>query len=249
MDPGPGGGIGCGMFRPLALLVALLTLTFVLSPLASPPFTGFRPDQLPVPQVDPPVQPAGYAFAIWGVIYLWLVASAGFGLFRRAQAQDWDHVRWPLIVSLAAGTPWLFVATRSALGAFVLIFVMLIPAIVALLRAPSRDRIWLRTPLALYAGWLTAASCVSLATVAAGYGLWFGEGVWAVIALALAFAIARWVQPKRPETPEYSATVIWALVAVVIANGSSQPGIAALAAAGAVGLGLLYWTDRHPRGV
>ncbi|WP_424969811.1 hypothetical protein [Dinoroseobacter sp. S76] len=235
------------MTRLLALGVALLTLTFVLSPLASPPFTGFRPDQLPVPQIDPPVQPAGYAFAIWGVIYLWLVVSAGYGLLRRAGAEDWDHVRRPLIVSLAAGTPWLFVATRSALGAFVLIFVMLIPAIIALLRAPSRDRVWLRTPLALYAGWLTAASCVTVATVAAGYDLWFGAGIWAVIALALAFLIARWVQPQRPETPEYSATVIWALVAVVVANGAEHPGIAAIAGAGALGLALLYWTDRHPR--
>ena len=233
-----------------AIATALLTLTFVLSPLASEPFTGFRADQLPVPQIRPPVQPAGYAFAIWGVIYIWLVVSAGFGLLRRGRAEDWDHVRWPLILSLLAGTPWLWVATRSALAAGVLIFVMLVPALIALIRAPLRDRLWLRTPLALYAGWLTAASCVSLATVAAGYGVGAGIGmgamVWATIAILLAFVIARATQTRRADTPEYSAAVVWALVAVVVANGGDRPGLAALAAVGAVALILLWWTDRRP---
>lgn len=30
-----------------------------------------------MPQVDPPVQPAGWAFSIWSEIYLWLIVSAG----------------------------------------------------------------------------------------------------------------------------------------------------------------------------
>lgn len=234
------------MDRLPALITALLTLTFVLSPLVSEPFTGFRADQLPVPQVRPPAQPAGYAFGIWGVIYAWFVVSAGFGLLKRARAEDWDHARGPLMLSLAAGTPWLFVATRSAVAALVLIFAMLLPAVWALLRAPKRDRLWLRTPLALYAGWLTAASCVAMATVAAGYGLGFGQVFWAVVALIGAFAIARWTQARQPETPEYSAAVIWALVGVAVANGMAQPVIAILALLGALALGLLWWTDRRP---
>lgn len=248
MDLRPVPLIPLGMTRFPALAVAFLTLTFVLSPLASEPFTGFRADQLPFPQIDPPVQPAGYAFAIWGVIYIWLVVSAGFGVLRRASAADWDHVRWPLTLSLLAGTPWLWVATRSALAAGVLIFVMLIPAVIALLRTPVRDRLWLRTPLALYAGWLTAASCVSLATIAAGYGIGLGAYFWAVIGIGLAFVIARWTQARRVDTPEYSLAVIWALIGIVVANGAVYPGLAGMAAAGALALALFWWTDRRPAG-
>lgn len=234
------------MDRFPAIATAILTLSFVLSPLLAEPFSGFRAEQLPIPQVRPPVQPAGYAFAIWGVLYFWLLVSAAFGLWRRAHAEDWDHVRWPLIVSLAAGTPWLWLATRSAIGASVLIFAMLIPAVIALLRAPHRDRLWLRTPVALYAGWVSAAACVSLATVAAGYGVGFGAVFWAVIGVALAFLIARWTQSRRPDTPEYSVAVVWALTGIVVANGTTQPLVSGLAMVGIIALVLLWWTDRHP---
>ena len=61
------------MRNQLALVVLFFTLTFVLSPLASVGFNGFTPFQFPIPQVDPPVQPAGYAFSIWGIICFWLV--------------------------------------------------------------------------------------------------------------------------------------------------------------------------------
>ena len=60
------------MTRKTSLLVLLAALAFALSPLLSSGFNGFAPDQFPIPQDNPPVQPAGYAFAIWGLIYLWL---------------------------------------------------------------------------------------------------------------------------------------------------------------------------------
>ena len=73
------------MKKPIAYLTLLLTATFVLSPLVTNPFSGFRADQLPIPQIEPPVQPAGYAFAIWGLIYSWLAISALFGVAKRAE--------------------------------------------------------------------------------------------------------------------------------------------------------------------
>ncbi len=83
-----------------AALTLLLTLTFVLSPLVTSPFSGFRADQLPIPQIEPPVQPAGYAFAIWGLIYGWLVVSAIYGLWKRRDDVAWQSARLPLLGSL-----------------------------------------------------------------------------------------------------------------------------------------------------
>ena len=40
---------------------------------------GYDPGQFPVVIARPSIQPAGYAFAIWGLIYAWLMAHAGFG--------------------------------------------------------------------------------------------------------------------------------------------------------------------------
>jgi|GEM_PF-5700137 len=71
------------MMRVLPFLSLIATLAFVLSPLVTEPFSGFERDQFPIPQIDPPVQPAGYAFGIWGLIYLWLVVSAIYGAAAR----------------------------------------------------------------------------------------------------------------------------------------------------------------------
>ena len=72
-----------------AVVVLVMALAFGASSFIVPDFGGFDADQFPVPQEDPAVQPAGYAFAIWAVIYLWLLAGAAFGLVARATAPDW----------------------------------------------------------------------------------------------------------------------------------------------------------------
>jgi len=205
------------MERLKAIITFLAAIAFFLSPILSSGFNGFSPEQFPIPQVDPPVQPAGYAFSIWGLIYLALLAGAVYGLFKRADDAGWDSARWPLIASLVVGAAWIPIANRSVFGATVLIWLMLVTAVLALRAAGKNDRLWLRSPVALYAGWLTAASCVALGLVLAGYG-WLGGTAAALICISLALAIAVTVQSIRPDTPEYSMAVVWALVGVIVSN-------------------------------
>ena len=104
--------------RPLIALVCfLLSIGFAASPFLVTDFAGFDPDQFPVPQDNPPVQPAGYAFAIWGLIYLWLILGLGWGLLKARQDGQWHDMRKPLSVSLAVGTLWLAVAVASPIWA------------------------------------------------------------------------------------------------------------------------------------
>jgi len=205
------------MFRLKAILVLLAAIAFLLSPILSSGFNGFSAGQFPIPQVEPPVQPADYAFSIWGLIYLALLAGAVYGLFKRADDAGWDAARWPLIASLVVGAAWIPIANRSVFGATVLIWLMLVTAVLALRAAGRGDRLWLRSPIALYAGWLTAASCVALGLMLAGYG-WLGGTAAALVGISLALAIAVAVQRARPDTPEYSLTVVWALVGVIVSN-------------------------------
>lgn len=213
-----------------ALFTLLFTLTFVISPYFTSPFSGFEANQLPIPQIDPPIQPAGYAFAIWGLIYGWLVVSAVFGLWKRNTDAGWDVMRGPLIISLALGTPWLWVANQTAIWATLLIFAMAVPAIVATLRAPSYDRWLARAPVSIYAGWLTAAAFVSLGSTAAGYGILFDSTGWAYAGIALALIVALGVQRRAHSAPAYGLTIIWALVGIIVTNGLNL--VTALAVAG-----------------
>lgn len=212
-------------------LTLLVALAFALSPLVTGSFGGFDPQDIPVPQRDPPVQPAGRAFSIWGLIYLGLVIHAGIGATIRRRASGWRAMRAPLTLSLAVGAVWIPVAEASPLWATVLIWVMLAGALLALLRAPRRDRLLASAPLGLYAGWLLAASCVSLGILAAGYGF-MGQISAAAGALALAVILALAVLRQR-RSLAFSAALVWAFAGIVAQNLEGSLAILCLALAGA----------------
>lgn len=231
--------------RMKAILVLTAAVAFAASPIVSQSFGGFDPGQFPIPQDDPPAQPAGWAFSIWGLIYGWLLVHAGYGLFKRADAPDWDAARLPLILSLAMGAAWIPVANRSPQAATVLIWLMLITALWALMAAPARDRWWARVPLGLYAGWLTAASWVSVALIGAGWGIAFGALAWAWIVLVLALVFAVAVLLKAAPAPAYGAAFAWALVGLCAANLGQHTGLAI--ASGAAALLVLALAFTLPR--
>ena len=213
------------------------TAAFLISPAVTVPFRGYTPDLFPVAQVDPSIQPAGYAFAIWGVIYLWLAASALFGLVKRGNDPDWDYARLPLILSLGPGALWLWVAGFAPVTATVLILCMMGCAIWALLRAPARDFWLFAVPVGLYAGWLTAAAHVSLGVVIAGYGL-LPETTAALVCVASALLLALWVLSQVPRALAYAIAVVWALIGIVVENGAGHP-VTVAAALGAAVLALV----------
>ncbi|KIN64127.1 hypothetical protein Z946_3014 [Sulfitobacter noctilucicola] len=220
--------------RPLfAVLCLLLAVAFAASPFFVEGFAGFDPNQFPVPQDNPPVQPEGYAFAIWGVIYGWLILGLAWGLVKARNDGQWHDMRKPLCLSLLVGTGWLAVAVASPIWASVLIWIMLLTALAALFVAPVANAPWAAWPVGLYAGWLSAASCVSLGLLAAGYG-WMGQDTAGMVFVGLAILIGCFVQAALGRAPTYGVAVIWALIAVVVANLESTPLVAYIAGGGAL---------------
>lgn len=219
--------------RSMAALTLALTAAFAIAPALSPSFAGYRPDQLPVIIARHAVQPSAYAFAIWGVIYGWLILHAGFGLARRTADPAWAAVRPALIGAAALGTIWLFIAASAPLPATAVIIVMAACAIAAFLRADTaQDRWILSAPLAIFAGWLSAASLVSIGIMLGGYGI-LPHPIAALVMLAILVGGGIYIQSRRPMMPVYGATLVWAIIAVAVANLNSAPtlAIAALAAA------------------
>ena len=222
----------------LAILLAISTLAFAISPLLTTGFSGFTADQFSVPQVNPPVQPMGYAFSIWGVIYLWLIVGAGYGLFRAADDPDWRAMRPPLAASLMIGAFWIPVANVAPIAATIMIVGMAALAILAMLRAGSGQP-WLQArPVALYAGWLTAAAGVAIGVSMGGYAVMSAQSA-AILCLTGVLAVALSVQSARPAEWGYPAAVIWAFIGVLAANlsGPNWP-VIALAVLGIAALGL-----------
>lgn len=215
-----------------ALLLAIITM--VLAPILTPSFTGYDPGTFPVRIDRPAIQPAGYAFSIWGVIYLWLLIHAAFGLLKRRDDPAFLRPALPLLVSGLLGSVWLSIASSAPVTATVVILVMGGLALLAYLRADqTQDRWLLSAPLAIYAGWLTAACGVSVGVILAGYGI-LSNTASALLMLTVVIGVALWMQEKRPKMPVYGATVVWAAIGVVVANWANTQTVAYAAISGAV---------------
>jgi hypothetical protein len=228
---------GARLIQP-ALLLAIIAM--VGAPALTPAFTGYDPGTFPVRIDRPAIQPAGYAFSIWGLIYLWLLAHAAFGLLKRRNDPTFLRPALPLLVSGLLGSVWLAIASSAPLLATFVILVMGGLALLAYLRADqTQDRWLLAAPLAIYAGWLTAACGVSVGVIIAGYGVLSNTGS-ALVMLAVVIGVALVVQACRPGMPVYGATVVWAAIGVIVANWADTQTVALTAALGAVIVAL--WT-------
>ncbi|MEM9332146.1 MAG: hypothetical protein AAGA53_12530 [Pseudomonadota bacterium] len=219
--------------KVVAVVAALLSFTLVGSNFFVPDFRGFDDSLYPVPLPDPLVVPAAYAFIIWGPIFIWLIVSLVWALLKRADDAEWHALRKPLIVSLVVGTFWLPVAVASPIWASVMICIMLVGALVALYRSPERNPLLGSWPIGLYAGWLSAASCVSVSVTLTGYGV-LSEITSTVLFVALAIVIGFVVQWTLKRAPTYGIAVVWALIAVIVDTYGRAEMISYLALVGVI---------------
>jgi len=222
-----------------AALLLLVTLAFGAAPFLTPPFRGYDPALFPVNIPRPSIQPAGYAFAIWSVIYLWLITHAVLGLWKHAENPAWDAPRLTLVAAIALGSAWLSIAPVAPIWATVTILIMAATAIAAFLRADTETDRWLLSgPIAILAGWLSAAAAVSTGVVAAGYGL-LTDTSSALAMIIATLMVATTVQRRKPRMPVYGLTVIWALAGIVVANSGLNPAVAITAGLGIAAMALI----------
>ncbi|WP_396594179.1 hypothetical protein [Brevundimonas sp. R86498] len=180
---------------------------------------------------DATLRVVGWAFAIWGPIYLGLIAYAVRQVLpRTGESEMIRRFGWPSVLALLGIGSWIIAAARDAeVATIVLIFGSLAVLVIPLLRhaaairtlgSQDRDRWLVIWPLGALAGWLTIASPVNLLTVATGNGdlpATFPPTVWALLAIAgvVAFTlIVTW----RTSLLVYPLPVSWGLLGVFVAE-------------------------------
>ncbi|PSB16915.1 tryptophan-rich sensory protein [Phormidesmis priestleyi ULC007] len=204
------------------------------------------------------VTPANYAFAIWGVIYLGLIA---FGIYQVAPAQRnnprLQEVRSPIIAASLLQILWVFAFQGRLFWLSVVVMIGILLSLVSAflqLRTEddrlSRTEKWLiQIPISVYFGWITVATVVNVASALYNSG-WNGGGIspaiWTVVLSAISAAIAAAITIRYRDVA-FPAVIIWALVAIAIRQ-ASQSAILITAIGLAIGLGLLIlWVQFRPR--
>jgi hypothetical protein len=213
---------------------------------------------------DATLKVAGYAFAIWGVIYLGLLVYAVRQVLPQTGESLLIHrLGWPSATAMTGIGLWIVAAAMDAEWATILLIfgslaVLLFPLLghagaIRALPARDRDRWMVVWPLAMLAGWLTVAAPLNLITVATGNGALppaLPPTVWAMIAIAVVAAVAL-VVTQRIRTAAYAIPIAWGLLGAFVAEQPRNPSLAyfALAAAVAVLAGALVFSFGLSRGV
>ncbi|KAA8918579.1 MULTISPECIES: hypothetical protein [Xanthomonas] len=174
---------------------------------------------------------AGYAFAIWGVIFL---LDLAFGLWqssaRRRRVSALAQVRAPAALGFALTAAWMPVFSQQHfLLALAVIWTALAAMLLAALRlsrdpAPeSGQTLWAWLPLSLHAGWLSLAAFLNTAQVIVAYRWLSTERMlpWSLVLFALAAVLLLGMNRAMRGNLAYAAAALWALAAVYVKQAAS----------------------------
>lgn len=169
--------------------------------------------------------PAGYTFAIWGLIYL---ALLGFTVYQALPAQRerpfLTQIGWWFVLSSLANVAWLFSWHYGVYALSILFMLALLVTLVAIylrlgngrVDKPLTERLLVQAPFSLYLGWITVATIANIASIANYWG-WNGFGiaepVWSAIMMGTAVIIAGLLLINRRDLA-YAGVLVWALFGI-----------------------------------
>jgi hypothetical protein len=172
--------------------------------------------------------PAGYVFAIWGIIYIGMIA---FVIYQgRPSQRDGEVVRavgpWFIIGSLVGNIGWLFLFLNDQLFVSNIAIVTLLVSLIIIYvrlgigkRAVSNAERWaVHIPFSIYLGWVSVATVANTSAWIYSMGnvtsfLGISADVWAVIMMVIAGVLAFAMLFLRNDIA-YALVVVWALVGI-----------------------------------
>jgi hypothetical protein len=191
--------------------------------------------------------PAGYAFAIWGVIYLLLIAFVAYqwyAWFKHKQDEALTQTGFWFAVSNVANGLWIYAWTHLQLEfSILLMLVLLFSLIIMTLRlrleiwdAPLRIIFFVWWPVCIYLGWIVVATVANFSAWLVSIG-WRGgsipETYWALLMIAVATSIYAFLIYYR-NLREAALVGVWALIAIAVKQWEMERDVVYGALAGAL---------------
>ncbi len=178
------------------------------------------------------IVPANYAFAIWGLIYIGLIA---FGIYQVQPSQRENprlrHSGYLLTIACIAQCIWIYLflsrlfllSNIAMLGILVPLMMMYQQLEIGQTRVSKQERWFIHLPISVYLGWISVATIVNVAIglYSIKWDAWgIAPSVWTVVVMMTAGVIAAVVGIQRRDTA-YVLVIVWALVAIAIRQAST----------------------------
>ncbi len=212
------------ILRQIAVIIAVL-VTIIINILADAlPINGLNTGKIS-DTFQVYFVPAGYVFAIWGLIYIGLITYAVFQAFP-AQKENprMQTTGWWVVLGCLANSMWIFLWHYELfIGTLAAMLVLLASLIATYLRLGigktkvSSTETWMvRVPFSIYLGWITVATIANVTDVLS-YLKWdqFGHsaGTWMLVILFTVVVIAGLMSFTRRDIA-YAAVILWALAGI-----------------------------------
>ncbi|MFW6289855.1 MAG: TspO/MBR family protein [Mariniphaga sp.] len=188
------------------------------------------------------VTPSGYAFSIWGLIYLLLISFTVFQWVEYLKYGRDENIKrtgtWFALSNVANGT-WIIAFLNHHIGLSVAIMLILLFSLIMLtlrLRlevwdAPVRIIAFVWWPVCIYLGWIIAATVANISVYLVSTG-WQGGSIspqtWAVVIIIVASLIYLLLIYFR-NMREAALVGVWALTAIAVRQWEMNASVAVAA--------------------
>ena len=192
--------------------------------------------------------PAGYAFAIWGLIFLMLIAYSLFQIrrafFSKKESPFIEQTGWWFAIGNVCNAAWVVAFTYEYVGLSVIIMLGLLISLLQIIRNTNMERwdapieviafVW--WPICIYSGWIAVATIANFSAYFASIELTGGEFtqiLWTMIMITIAVLLNMfmvWLRNLR----EFALVAVWALIAIYMRHKDHIESISYYALCGAI---------------
>ena len=174
---------------------------------------------------QPLIQPAGYAFSIWGLIYILLLIWI-IRIFLVKDTTVYEEVSfWPSVNFLLNGL-WILAFTAQWLFASVIIIFALLTTLIIIYSRinKSADYTYMeKLPFSFYISWVSVASILNVFVWLVGNNqrelLGMGEQTWSIIILIMATVLALFFSISFKDYI-YTLVFVWAFIGIYVETSS-----------------------------
>jgi len=179
------------------------------------------------------VTPAGFTFAVWGIIYMLLLVFTVYQLLPKNRDQPFlQQIGLLFALSGACNVSWLFLWHYDYVTySLVLMLALLASLVLIYLRlgigraaVSLKEKICVHLPFSVYLGWISIATIanVSVALTAVGWDGWgIPDATWAVVIIGVALVLTLAMLATRKDVA-FSLVVVWALVGILSKQSDFQ---------------------------
>jgi benzodiazapine receptor len=172
------------------------------------------------------ITPAGFTFAIWGVIYILLGVFVVYQALPSQKDKEYHkQISWLFILISVTNIGWIFLWQYNLLTLSLPVIVLFLIGLILIytrlgigkIQVSLKEKLAVHTPFSVYLGWITIATIANVAVAGVSVN-WDGFGInpetWAILIIIIALLLTLIVTVTRKEVA-YGLVIVWALVGII----------------------------------